>query len=128
MKLVERFRTAINSCWAKYMAFRIAFVATFLISMMIISIYALSVFRPFSSWLVPVFLAVYIASGKHQIEAQAGFRRRYWWLPLILIAFAMAVNSYCSYTLNQIGYLVFSAALCIISTGFLVYYATWKRR
>ncbi|MDH5770600.1 MAG: hypothetical protein OEZ25_04860, partial [Candidatus Bathyarchaeota archaeon] len=105
-------------------AFRVAFVVTFLLSVMAVSIYAFSVFRPFSSWLVLVLLSVYFASGKDRTKLPAGFRGKYWWLPLALATLAMAFSSYHNYTLNQIGSLVFSATLCLISVGFLVYYYT----
>jgi len=109
------------------MAFRVAFVATFLFSMMAISIYAISVFRPFFSWLALVLVAVY-ASGKYRTELRVGFRRKFWWLPLILSTLSMAFLSIHNYTLNQMDSLTFSTTLCLISVGCLVYYSVRKGR
>ena len=130
MPIWQRLKSATDSYWAKHKAFRVGFVATFLLSLIAISVYAFYlafwVFRQFFGWLVLVLLAVYFASGKYRTGLPVGFRRKYWWVPLLLSALAMAFFSYHNYTLNQIDALVFSATLCLISVGCLIYYSIRK--
>ena len=125
--MIRRLKKAIDSCWAKHRAFRVGFVVAFLLSVTAISIYAFSVlvFQPFFGWLVLVLLAVYFA-GKYRTALPVGLRRKYWWVPPVLTAIAMAYFSYHNYTLNQIDALVFSITLCLISVGCLMYYSLRK--
>jgi hypothetical protein len=127
--LIRRLKEVIDSCWARHKAFRVGFVAAFLLSLVAISVYAFYlafwVFRPFLGWLVLLFFAVYF-SWKYRTALLPSFRRKYWWLPLTLTALTMAFFSYHNYTLNQIDYLVFSTALCLISVGCLIYYSLRK--
>ena len=122
---IRRLKTIIDSCWAQHLAFRIAFVVAFLFSLVAVSIYAFSVFRPFFGWLVRVLLAIYYTS-KYRTESPARFRGKYWWLPLLLSALSMAFFFYHNYTLNQIDSLLFSATLCLISIGCTLYYSSRK--
>jgi len=124
---IRRIKVAIDSCWAKHMSFRVAFVAVFLFSIIAISVYAFVVFRPFSGWLGLVLVAVYV-SGKYRTELKVGIRRKFWWLPLTLAALSLAFTSYSNYILGKIDSLLFSALLCLISVGFLIYYSTRKVR
>ena len=127
--MIRRLKKVIDSCWARHKAFRVGFVAAFLLSLIAISVYAFYlafwVFRPFFSWLVLLFFAVYF-SGKYRTALPLGFRRKYWWVPLVLTATLLAFFSYHNYTLNQIDSLVFSIILCLISVGCLVYYSLQK--
>lgn len=127
--MIGRLKKVIDSCWAKYKAFRVAFVVTFLFSIIAVSIYifhlGISVLgMQFFVWLGLVLVAV-LASGKWT-QLPAGFRRKYWWLPLTLTALILAFFSYHNYILNRIDFLVFSAALCLISVGCLIYYSKRK--
>ena len=121
----QRLKNAIDVYWVKHVAFRVAFIVAFLFSLIAVSIYAFFVFRPYFGLLVPVFLSVYYVR-KYRFELQVGFRSKYWWLPLILSVLYMAFFSYHNYTTDRIDYFVFSAALCLISIGFLTYYSTRK--
>ncbi|MDH5780356.1 MAG: hypothetical protein OEZ29_07140 [Candidatus Bathyarchaeota archaeon] len=123
--MIRRLKRVIDSCWAEHKAFRVGFVATFLLSVIAISVYSFWVFRQYLSWLFLVFLAVYF-SGKYRTALPVGFRGKHWWLPLALATIAMALFSYHNYTLNQIDSLVFSVTLCLISIGCLTYYSLRK--
>jgi len=123
--VIQRVKEAIDSCWAKYKAFRIIFIAAFLFSIFAVSIYAFMVFRFFFIWSFFVFFSIYVA--KEYRAEPAGFRRKYWWLPLALTGLSMFFFSYHNYFLGKMDYFVFSAVLCLISIGCLIYYSIFKR-
>ncbi len=121
--MLERLKGLIGSLWAEHKAFRVAFVVTYLSSVIAIFVYfffvAYSLLQPFFSWLALVCLSVYVASGRYQKDS----RRKYWWLPLSLTSLSLAFLSYHNYTLDRLNDLVFSAFLCIVSVGCLLYYS-----
>jgi len=121
--MLEKVKDLIDSLWAEHRAFRVAFVVTFLSSVIAIFVYfffvAYSFLQPLFSWLVLVCLSVYVASGRYQKD----FRRKYWWLPLSFTSLSLALFSYHNYTLNRLNDLVFSALLCTVSVGCLLYYS-----
>jgi len=53
--VIQRVKEAIDSCWAKYKAFRVIFIAVFIFSIFAVSIYAFMVFRFFFIWSFFVF-------------------------------------------------------------------------
>jgi hypothetical protein len=112
------------------MAFRVGFIATFLVSIIAISVYAVylsfHVFRPFGSIVALLFLTVFL-SWKYRNDSQAGFRRKYWWAPLGVTSTAMALLSYHHYTLNQLDSLAFTISLLLITVGFLIYISLQKK-
>jgi hypothetical protein len=125
----QKLKNAINFYWAEYKAFRVAFVVTFLFSIIAVSIYAsylaISVLgMQFFVWLGLVLVAI-LVSGKWT-QLPDGFRGKYWWLPSVLSAAAMAIYSYYCFTLNRVGCSVFSAILSLISVGCLIYYSKRK--
>lgn len=109
-------------------AFRVIFVVTFIISMIVFPIYAYSIFYPYFGYLLLILIAAYIVLGKHLDDLSIVFRRRYWWLELVLVTLSSAFFSYRNYALNKIRDLVFSATLCLISVGCLIYYSTLRKR
>ena len=125
--LIGRLKGLIDSLWAKHRAFRVVFVITFLLSMIAVSVYLFfitySFFQPFFSWLVLVCLSVYAASGRYQNDS----RRKYWWLPLTLTSFSLAFFSFHNYIANQLNDLAFSASLCLVGVGCLLYCSKGKR-
>ena len=120
----------IDSCWVQYMAFRVGFIVTFLVSTISISVYAIylafHVFQPLGSMLAPLFLTVF-HSWKYRTDSQVGFRQKYWWAPLIADAISMAFFSYHYHTLNQLDSLAFTISLLLISVGALIYYSLRKQ-
>jgi len=122
--LIQRVKEAIDSFWVRYKAFRVIFIAVFIFSIFAVSIYAFMVFRFFFIQLIFVFYMIYVA--KEYRAEQAGFRRKYWWLPLALTGLSMFFFSYHNYILSKMDYFVFSAVLCLISIGCLIYYSIFK--
>jgi undecaprenyl pyrophosphate phosphatase UppP len=112
------------------MAFRVGFIVTFLVSIIAISVYAVylafHVFRPFGSIIAILSLSVLLA-WKYRTDSQAGFRKKYWWAPLVVISAALAFLSYNHYTLNQLGSLAFTISLLLITVGFLIYCSLRKQ-
>jgi len=123
--LIQRVKKAIDSFWVRYKAFRVIFITIFIFSIFAVSIYAFMVFRFFFIWSFFVFFMIYVAK-KYRAEP-AGFRRKYWWLPLALTGLSMFFFSYLNYVLGKMNYFMFSAALCLISIGCLIYYSIFKR-
>jgi len=122
---IQRVKEALDSFWARYGAFRVIFIAVFIFSIFAVSIYALMVFRFFFIWSFFVFFMIYVAK-KYRAEPD-GFRSKYWWLPLALTGLGMFFFSYSNYFLGRMDYFVFSAVLCLISIGCLIYYSIFKR-
>lgn len=112
------------------MAFRVGFIVAFLVSIVGISVYAVylafHVFRPLGSMLAILVLTVFI-SWKYRTESQVGFRRNYWWAPLILAAISMTFFSYHYYGLNQLDSLAFTISLLLISVSTLIVYSLRKK-
>ena len=112
------------------MAFRVGFIVAFLVSIIAISVYAVylafHVFRPFGSIIAILFLSVLFA-WKYRTYSQVGFRRKYWWAPLVVTSTAMALLSYRHYTLNQLDSLAFTISLLLITVGFLIYLSLQKK-
>jgi len=125
--MFKRFKELIDSLWAKHGAFRVAFVGTFLFSIIAIPVYIFSLFQPFFqrffSLLALLFVSVLVASGKYQ----KGFRRKYRWVPLSITVLISAFISFNNYITNQINDSVFSAILCLIAVGCLTYYSIKKK-
>jgi len=123
----ERVKGLIDSLWAEHMAFRVAFVVTFLLSVIAVFVcfffLAYSFFKPYFSWLVLVCLSVFIASRSYQND----IRRKYWWLPLTVTSFSLAFFAFHNYIVNQLNDLMFSAFLSLVAVGCLIFYFAKKK-
>ena len=112
------------------MAFRVGFIAAFLVSVIGTSFYAFYlafyVFQPFGSVLAILFLSV-LRSWKYRTGSQVGLGRKCWWAPLVVVAISMAFFSYHHYTLNQLDHLVFTISLLLLSVGTLLVYSLRKK-